>query len=408
MNIKFVSMSMFMAFALTFTACHKSGVYDSDSAKNVSDLKVPEGFDWSMSEDVSLTITSPVETSVSVFGDEECKELLATFPVSTEESTFTLNVKNGTEKLYVEYTKVDGSKSVLPVSISASRAAGTATVILPEGTGKHDKKQHVIFYPGDGWGTLFFEDMWPSKGDYDFNDMVASYKIQLYIENSKVAAIMVAARLNALGGHFPYQLCLQVDNLLKTEISDVDDYTESTSSDGTGKYKYEDDAIGDKALFSFDWQNKMGGEYGNYYNTEKGYKLDNIDKNIVAFIIYLNDPRDLDDFTSSSFNFFIRNTDENDNREIHLLGYEPTASFATGYDEMVKKNASLLSDKEYYRTSDGFVWGLKIPANVSHAVEKANFLDAYPLFREWVVSGGQKNPMWYESKVDEHCITFPK
>lgn len=363
-----------------------------------------------MSEDVSLTITSPVETSVSVFGDEECKELLATLPVSTKESTFTLNVKNGTEKLYVEYyTKVDGSKSVLPVSISASRAAGTATVVLPEGTGEYvtsSEDEDVMYYPYNGWGTLFFEDMWPSKGDYDFNDMVVSYKIQLYVdkEDSKVVAIMVAARLNALGGHFPYQLCLQIDNLKKAEIENV--RVAPNHGDGNGKYKYEDDAIGDKALFSFSWQNKKGGKYGKYYNVEKGYELDNVDKNEVAFIMYLNDPRDLSDFTSSSFNFFIRNTDENDNREIHLLGYEPTANFATGYDEMVKNNASLLSDKDYYRTSDGFVWGLKIPANVSHAVEKVNFLDAYPLFKGWVVSGGQKNPKWYLSKVDEYCITF--
>jgi hypothetical protein len=34
------------------------------------------------------------------------------------------------------------------------------------------------FYPSeDGFGTLAFEDLWPGKGDFDFNDMVIDYSI---------------------------------------------------------------------------------------------------------------------------------------------------------------------------------------------------------------------------------------
>ena len=32
-------------------------------------------------------------------------------------------------------------------------------------------------FPSSGYSTLMFEDLWPSLGDYDFNDFVADYKI---------------------------------------------------------------------------------------------------------------------------------------------------------------------------------------------------------------------------------------
>lgn len=409
--MKFVTMSMCMVFALAFSACHKSDVYDSNSAGKVSELVVPEGFDWNMSEDVALAISSPVETSVSVFNDEACKELLATLPVSQKESTFTLNVKSGTKNLYVQYPLENGSQSVITAPVSLARVAdGMASVKLPEGTGTitgDDYYGYLMNYPAAEWGTLFFEDLWPSKGDYDFNDMAASYKIQLYLTgrgSKKVEAIMVSVRLNALGGSLPYKLCLQIDNLHKNEISEVENYiTGQETGDETGTYKYQSGTTGDKALFSFDWNVKKGGATGAYYNTEKEHSLTkgDIDKNVVAFMIYLEEAMDLDKLPNSAFNFFIRNTD---NTEIHLLGYEPTANFKTGYDQVVENNASSLSFTEYYRTSDGFVWGLKIPDNVYHVAEKVDFLKAYPNFREWVTSGGEKNQDWYKTRNSEYCI----
>lgn len=407
MNMKFVTMSMCMVFALAFSACHKSGVYDPATEK-VSDLKVPEGFDWNTSEDVALMITSPVETEVSVYSDEACKELLATLPASMEENTFTLNVKSGTKNLYVQYLRENGSKSVLTVPVTVSRAAvdKIATVKLPEGTGErtNDQGGYVMHYPSTHWGTLLFEDMWPSKGDYDFNDVAASYKIQLYLtkDASKVEMIMVSVRLNALGGYFPYQLCLQIDNLKATSVSEVESYT--TNGDGSGTYKFETEGTDSKALFSFDWKDKKGSTAGKYYNTEKEYALTSadLDKNQFAFIMYLDEEQSLNEFSNSVFNFFIRKTD---GTEIHMMGYAPTDGFMDKYNEIVKNNTSLSAD-EYYRTTDGFVWGLKIPANVHHVVEDIDFIQAYPLFKDWVTTGGVKNPEWYEERNRDYCIDF--
>ena len=88
-----------------------------------------------------------------------------------------------------------------------------------------------------------------------------------------------------------------------------------------------------------------------------------------------------------------------------MMGYAPTDGFMDKYNEIVKNNTSLSAD-EYYRTTDGFVWGLKIPANVHHVVEDIDFIQAYPLFKDWVTTGGVKNPEWYEERNRDYCIDF--
>ena len=35
-----------------------------------------------------------------------------------------------------------------------------------------------------------FEDLWPAYGDYDFNDLVLNYKIQLYMNNKNMVDAM--------------------------------------------------------------------------------------------------------------------------------------------------------------------------------------------------------------------------
>ncbi len=35
------------------------------------------------------------------------------------------------------------------------------------------------YYPANGPGTLAYEDLWPGKGDYDFNDLVLDYRFKL-------------------------------------------------------------------------------------------------------------------------------------------------------------------------------------------------------------------------------------
>lgn len=57
------------------------------------------------------------------------------------------------------------------------------------------------YYPSEGVnGTLVFEDLWPYRGDYDFNDMVVDYKFnQVTNANNEVTAVESKIIVRAIG-----------------------------------------------------------------------------------------------------------------------------------------------------------------------------------------------------------------
>ncbi len=61
----------------------------------------------------------------------------------------------------------------------------------------YDKWEGVIYHPKNGWGTIMFEDQFPSLGDYDFNDFVVNYKVQFEVGKQKEMIIKVSRLLSA-------------------------------------------------------------------------------------------------------------------------------------------------------------------------------------------------------------------
>lgn len=404
----FLSGSLLLAF-LGLAACTEKDYYNpGDDEKKTTDLVVPDGFDWETSENVSLAVTSSVETVVDVFLTEECNEndKLATISVPSEENV--LSVPKGTEKVYIRYPKTTGDYGVIISSLIQTRAESGTHVRLPEDAGAWGNGHYksLYYYPSADWGTLLFEDNWPGLGDYDFNDMALWYKIQLYTvgtgQSRRVEAVMISLRLNAIGGTLPYEFCLQTDNLGADQIVEME-YPYANQKDAKVELI---STGGDPAVLSFGWENLKGSNGGLFYNTEKEYQVSPEELKQVTVMIYLDSEKRMDIFTHDSFNFFLRNTE--DGREIHLRGYKPTSMFYSAYEEFENANANL-SKERYYCTTDGFVWGLKVPKGIDHAQEKVDFRKAYKLFEEWVTSGGKTYPQWYnEQSGKEYRIDVGK
>jgi hypothetical protein len=60
---------------------------------------------------------------------------------------------------------------------------------------------HNNYYPGKTtYGSLAFEDLWPNRGDYDFNDLVISYRFnQITNANNKAVKIEATLITEAMG-----------------------------------------------------------------------------------------------------------------------------------------------------------------------------------------------------------------
>ncbi len=58
----------------------------------------------------------------------------------------------------------------------------------------------INHFPASGYGTPAFEDLWPSKGDYDFNDLVLDYHFEIITNtNNKVDRVKGTFIIKAFG-----------------------------------------------------------------------------------------------------------------------------------------------------------------------------------------------------------------
>lgn len=70
------------------------------------------------------------------------------------------------------------------------------------------------------WGMLLFEDQWPNRGDFDFNDLVLAYNETLeYAPNAELVGIRMDLRVMAVGAKFQNGLAVRFPGLSKTDVS---------------------------------------------------------------------------------------------------------------------------------------------------------------------------------------------
>lgn len=232
-----------------------------------------------------------------------------------------------------------------------------------------------------GTGTLAFEDLWPSKGDYDMNDVVINYNYTIKSNAAnKVTRVEASYTLRATGGSFQNGFGVQfpVD---RSKVSGVSGATlEANQSKAV--------------LIVF---NNMRQEM-NFWNTQKGQSSSSTVTYNVSFNI--TDGPLLANFGLSYYNPFIWNNTAGFGRgyEIHLPGSMPTDLANASLFGSVSDNTNIGMSRTYVSKEGGYPWGLNIPANFSYPKEKADINSAYLRFANWVNSGGSQHSNWYSDE----------
>lgn len=399
MSIKTIFKSLLaLTTVFALASCAENDVFNPDKAQNTSSLKVPANFDWTTTRTITTGISSPVNTQVSIYSGKECKDnqLLAEVSVSKDKATeISLDLPTSCEAYYIQYPTADGT-GVLEVKLTSTRAVDY-TAVLPEGakevvnTGDSQDGITLFYFPAkNAYGTVMFEDLFPEKGDYDFNDFVVGYKICVLSSNGSKGnfndGITIELQIRAIGGQKPYQFGFELTPLQTKYAKDNMEIT--ADGDISIKMISEDK---DPATFVVTNTNQL--KDGLFYNTEK---LSNTAKPTVTLKIERNNqsaPEDVmkqfsDLIASTAVNFFLQNTSTKE--EIHLKGYGVT------------KYAN--NDITKFSTEDNFVWGMKVPVLIPHAIEKVDFTKAYPDFASWVTSGGTNNADWYKNYNSDKVI----
>ncbi|MDP2235548.1 MAG: LruC domain-containing protein [Bacteroidales bacterium] len=252
------------------------------------------------------------------------------------------------------------------------------------------------YYPAMGPGTLAFEDLWPGKGDYDFNDLVIDYQFELisnpsnFIEQIKgvfVIRAFGASLENGFGFQFsgnfdPYDLTVSGFNLSEDYIVLEPNGIEADQTKPTI-------IVFDNA---FALMNHPG--IGTGVNTEPNAPfITPVTLNIT--INFKPDTYSYNDIDISSFNPFLI-VNKNRDVEIHLPNYPPTdladlSLFGTWDDD------SDPSSNRWYVNDKNLPWAINIYESFAYPIERQDILQVHLKFAEWAMSGGTLYPDWYKN-----------
>ena len=197
--------------AFAFSSCEKN-LYDeskqSEKEIKMTDLNIPEDFQWNLTQVTKGTTIANTQTKVSLFLDEKCSkdEKVATIPVYNKAINLPLSLPTYVKTIYAQYQSKSGKMITKSVAVNAN---GSYTLNIPDAIEaiptraitrdnnkkdddynieddiKYDKERGVVYHPKKGWGTIMFEDQFPSLGDYDFNDFVANYQVLFEVSKAK-------------------------------------------------------------------------------------------------------------------------------------------------------------------------------------------------------------------------------
>jgi len=238
------------------------------------------------------------------------------------------------------------------------------------------EKAFDLFTPSKyGWGTVAFEDLWPSNGDYDFNDLAVNYRV-VAILNAQGLAVQLDFLINTKSNRASYTngFGIEIESLSPNQIESVSGniLTESyiiLNSNGTEANQ--DNSV----IIVFDNPNSM---------------LHSEHKVSVKF----NAPVTTNELGDAPFNPFII-INKNRDKEVHLA-YANNTNLAGGNIDF----SGLNNDEDgNFISNNGFPWAINIVHDFKVPKENKAINTAYNHFNSWAISGGSNYKDWYKDSA---------
>lgn len=250
------------------------------------------------------------------------------------------------------------------------------------------------FYPSEGdFGTLGFEDMWPYKGDYDFNDLVVDYNFNTVTNaNDNAVEIYLILKVRAIGAAYKNGFGIELPISADAVSQVTGDFSFTQDVVNVNANNLENNQSNAVIVFfdnAFDLLPHPGDGPG--VNTRNGATY--VEPTEVNFHITFAYPISSENLEEAPFNPFIFVNGER-GREIHLKNNHPTdliddSFFGEGQD------ASEPEQGLYYLAENNLPWAINIVEEFDYPIEKSAVINAYNYFAQWAQSGGSQYPDWY-------------
>ncbi|MFT7033737.1 MAG: LruC domain-containing protein [Cyclobacteriaceae bacterium] len=247
----------------------------------------------------------------------------------------------------------------------------------------------VSYFPAlDKYATFAFEDMWPFKGDYDFNDLVVSHQASIYTNAFDfVTKVDYQFQIRAIGAIFDNDLCINfsdpehqvfldqiIPKSIQHEIITLDSKTEL-------RFSHIRDVFGRAGFINTD-------------TTKVFYEPIR-----VSFTALFNGKVRSDDFEIDEY----LRINQEEGREVHKSG-RPYTSLADKSMFGTANDDTNLAAGKLYKSKDNLPWVLEIPTEWEYPKEKVKIIDGYPKFKDF--AQGKTNSPWYTddagNKIHKH------
>jgi LruC domain-containing protein len=452
---QFVLISIFAGFL--FTSCKKNVDPTPPSGNGFASLQVPEGFTWS-----TLNKSHFKVQIVNASGNPSSE--LNGYPLDATDLNGNLlqrvTVKEGKASYYLELNKSINDVRFYAPTHEIAHVIGldiqTKQFQLPanlksvksytdsDGDGVFDDFDdfptnpalaYKVYYPspynksnlksGDDsyevWYYQMFEDLWPSKGDYDLNDLIIKLRMVTNFSGDNTwisgtfdyyvwtngAAINLGCGMEFFNwvGNTGDKLNLQYLNAEQITLVDG-----SYNSDLTMP-----DPQVNNAFIIFNSADLAKGT--DYWNTGTGQSADPMASHL-SFDYNVAPPTQNGHMAAFMYLFY---TDDR-GHEVRPIGMPPTtaatwsllgsysdASPTAPWDYTPHVAEFLYPyDPPFYATANKHPWGIEIAfeGNLKVAFEKVSIIDAFPQFTDWAESGGTENTTWYEYPVADPTKVF--
>lgn len=400
MNIKLTFALPFVLFGLAFLlqSCNVSGPgADENGDVDFSDLRVSDEFNWSSTRYIEweisfpdnalvntpLEVRTPEGSLISRYNIQE-NGIKTSIPVPTHlEQLMLYNPATGTEKM------VKAVPGLVSYDVYINTQIDTVSGLqYGAQTGR---------YGMDLYYFHMFEDLWPSKGDYDFNDYAFTSVVnkKMNAENEVIGA-RITVTIESVGAGQPYGLGVEIlggndANAIYLADEDVIFGGNAIPDPEASNVAVLIENMKDKTKVTPRW-NTFGPLYSNEPTT-------------IAYDISWNP----ENGNNISFHYFLFSSNDR-GKEIHTVGNPPTAAadlsaMGTGDDNSTdirwNRTPGLQFTKPapFYRTENNLPWGLslQIIPGIEPAVpiEGLQITSAYKYFAGWAQSEGTLFTTWW-------------
>ncbi|MEM9987524.1 MAG: LruC domain-containing protein, partial [Bacteroidota bacterium] len=209
------------------------------------------------------------------------------------------------------------------------------------------------------YGSYVFEDFWPKRGDYDFNDIVMGYNYEAARDtNNDTHWIIMNFKLRALGAGFKTGFGVQLDGITPEQVASVTGTTTTTiSTDANGCESGQTQAV---IMVTDNAHGNFGVPVGHFVNTGADGIADKDPVDITVKVTFTEPIADV-----GTINPFITTRGDR-GYEIHLMGYAPTDLVNSS---LFDTEGDVSGQGTTYVDAFGYPWGMHFPASFDYPKE---------------------------------------